>query len=65
MNGYVDVRTTVVKQVQAERRAEAAAARRADDWRRGQAARERTVERARWLRRLAAPPAWLTPAARP
>ena len=65
MNGYTDTQMIVVKQMQAERRAAAAADRVAADWRRAQAARGRAQEPVPWLRRLIAPLGALRPIARP
>lgn len=65
MNGYTDTQMIVVNQIQAARRADAAAQRAAADWRRGQAARGGARQPAPWLRRLTAPLGALRPVARP
>jgi hypothetical protein len=64
MNGYTDTQMFVVRQIQAERRAAAAAHRAAADWRRGATARGRGQDTAPWLRRLTAPLGALRPIAR-
>jgi hypothetical protein len=64
MNGYTDTQLIVVKQIQADRRADAVAQRLSADWRRGQAA-QRAAQPVPWLRRLTAPLGALRPVARP
>lgn len=63
MNGYIDTQRIVVRQIQAERRGDAAAERLAADGRRAEAARRGAGERGRWLRRLGARHGAPTPAA--
>ena len=65
MNGYIDTQMIVVKQIQAERRADAVAHKVAADWRRGKAARRRARQPAPWLRRLIGPLGPPRPVARP
>ena len=54
MNTYAEAQFTVVKQIHAERRAEAAANRRARD-NHGRTAREGAEEGAGWFQRIATP----------
>lgn len=64
MNGYTDTQMIVVKQIQAERRADAVARRVATDWQHGQAARGRDEWPVPRLRRLIAPLVAVRPVAR-
>ena len=64
MNAYTEAQLTVVRQIQAERRAEAAAHRLVAQERGREAVRADTDRRAAWLHRLAAPLRMFAPATR-